>query len=119
MIYYGDEIGIDGNNDPDCRKMFIWDESKWNKKRFNSIKTLINIHKTYNLNNYDFNIEYSSKFLKVTIYDRNNNKVILNELINTCCDEVDVSMYLSNKKVLLQNHLESNILKRDGFVIYE
>ena len=119
MIYYGDEIGIDGNNDPDCRKMFIWDESKWNKKRFNSIKTLINIHKTYNLNNYDFNIEYSSKLLKVTIYDRNNNKVILNELINTCYDEVDVSMYLSNKKVLLQNHLESNILKRDGFVIYE
>lgn len=119
MIYYGDEIGIGGNNDPDCRKMFIWDESKWNKKRFNSIKTLINIHKTYNLNNYDFNIEYSSKLLKVTIYDRNNNKVILNELINTCYDEVDVSMYLSNKKVLLQNHLESNILKRDGFVIYE
>lgn len=119
MIYYGDEIGIDGNNDPDCRKMFIWDESKWNKKRFNSIKTLINIHKTYNLNNYDFNIEYSSKLLKVTIYDRNDNKVILNELINTCYDEVDVSMYLSNKKVLLQNHLESNILKRDGFVIYE
>ena len=119
MIYYGDEIGIDGNNDPDCRKMFIWDESKWNKKRFNSIKTLINIHKTYNLNNYDFNIEYSSKLLKVTIYDRNNNKIILNELINTCNDEVDVLMYLSNKKVLLQNHLESNILKRDGFVIYE
>ena len=119
MIYYGDEIGIDGNNDPDCRKMFIWDESKWNKKRFNSIKTLINIHKTYNLNDYDFNIEYSFKLLKVTIYDRNNDKVILNELINTCYDEVDVSMYLSSKKVLLQNHLESNILKRDGFVIYE
>ncbi len=26
MIYYGDEIGIDGSEDPDCRKTMIWDE---------------------------------------------------------------------------------------------
>jgi neopullulanase len=28
-IYYGDEIGMDGRHDPDCRKSFLWDESKW------------------------------------------------------------------------------------------
>lgn len=28
-IYYGDEIGIDGEHDPYCRKSFPWDESKW------------------------------------------------------------------------------------------
>lgn len=28
-IYYGDEIGIDGHQDPDCRKSFPWDEHKW------------------------------------------------------------------------------------------
>lgn len=28
-IYYGDEVGLDGRHDPDCRKGFPWDESKW------------------------------------------------------------------------------------------
>ncbi len=28
-IYYGDEIGIDGGHDPDCRKSFPWDENRW------------------------------------------------------------------------------------------
>jgi len=30
-IYYGDEIGVDGQHDPYCRKSFPWDESKWDK----------------------------------------------------------------------------------------
>ena len=29
-IYYGDEIGVDGKHDPDCRKAFPWDKSRWN-----------------------------------------------------------------------------------------
>jgi neopullulanase len=28
-IYYGDEIGLTGRHDPDCRKTFSWDESRW------------------------------------------------------------------------------------------
>jgi alpha-glucosidase len=28
-LYYGDEIGLDGANDPFCRKPFPWDESQW------------------------------------------------------------------------------------------
>jgi cyclomaltodextrinase len=31
LIYYGDEIGIAGEEDPDCRRTMIWDESLWNK----------------------------------------------------------------------------------------
>ncbi|WP_313574007.1 maltodextrin glucosidase, partial [Pseudescherichia sp.] len=27
-IYYGDEVGLDGNNDPFCRKTFPWDKNK-------------------------------------------------------------------------------------------
>src|SRR6266545_4083538 len=30
-VYYGDEIGIDGQHDPDCRKSFPWDENKWDQ----------------------------------------------------------------------------------------
>jgi neopullulanase len=28
-IYYGDEIGVEGNHDPDCRRAFPWDEDRW------------------------------------------------------------------------------------------
>jgi neopullulanase len=28
-IYYGDEIGLRGGNDPDCRRAFPWDEARW------------------------------------------------------------------------------------------
>ncbi len=31
-IYYGDEIGMVGGEDPDCRRTFSWDEDRWDKE---------------------------------------------------------------------------------------
>ena len=28
-VYYGDEIGMEGAADPDCRRAFPWDEARW------------------------------------------------------------------------------------------
>jgi neopullulanase len=44
-IYYGDEIGIDGKHDPDNRKSFPWDESKWDKNLLNYAKKVIQLRK--------------------------------------------------------------------------
>jgi neopullulanase len=44
-IYYGNEIGIDGEQDPDCRKSFPWDENKWDKNLLTYIKELIAMRK--------------------------------------------------------------------------
>jgi cyclomaltodextrinase len=30
-IYYGDEIGMEGGHDPDCRRAFPWDEARWDQ----------------------------------------------------------------------------------------
>ena len=30
-IYYGDEIGVEGDHDPDCRGAFPWDEARWDR----------------------------------------------------------------------------------------
>ena len=43
MIYYGDEIGMEGNKDPDCRRCMIWDTKKWNTTLFELSKKLIHI----------------------------------------------------------------------------
>ena len=40
-IYYGDEIGLTGGRDPECRKSFPWDEASWNTDLRDKIKVLI------------------------------------------------------------------------------
>jgi glycosidase len=40
-IYYGDEIGLDGRQDPECRKSFPWDPSRWNDVLLNYTKRCI------------------------------------------------------------------------------
>ena len=40
-IYYGDEIGLPGEMDPDCRRAFPWDRTAWDEALFSWFKTLI------------------------------------------------------------------------------
>jgi cyclomaltodextrinase / maltogenic alpha-amylase / neopullulanase len=47
MIYYGDEIGMEGGKDPDCRRTMIWDEKKWNKNLRGYYKKLIAARKKF------------------------------------------------------------------------
>lgn len=35
MIYYGDECGMWGSNDPDCRKPMLWAEKKYDAETYN------------------------------------------------------------------------------------
>ncbi len=46
-IYYGDEIGLPGGKDPDCRRAFPWDEDQWNQDLRNWVKLLISARKQY------------------------------------------------------------------------
>src|SRR5690606_18714302 len=40
-IYYGDEIGLDGEGDPDCRKCMVWEPEKQNAELLDFYKQLI------------------------------------------------------------------------------
>ncbi|MDL2324512.1 glycoside hydrolase family 13 protein [Ruminococcaceae bacterium OttesenSCG-928-A16] len=44
-VYYGDEIGILGENDPDSRRCMPWTKSKWNKPLLDWYRQLIRIRK--------------------------------------------------------------------------
>lgn len=44
-IYYGDEVGLDGEHDPYCRKSFPWEESRWDKNLLEYVKELIALRK--------------------------------------------------------------------------
>ncbi|MFI8417638.1 maltodextrin glucosidase [Serratia sp. NPDC078593] len=44
-LYYGDEIGLDGDNDPFCRKPFPWDESQWDSELLSLFQRMANVRK--------------------------------------------------------------------------
>jgi len=46
-ILYGDEIGLYGRHDPECRQSFPWDESKWDHDLRNFVKRLIALRKAH------------------------------------------------------------------------
>lgn len=47
FIYYGDEYGMTGGNDPDCRRGMVWDESYQNKEIYAWYQNLIQIRKAH------------------------------------------------------------------------
>lgn len=56
-VYYGDEIGMEGGYDPDCRRTFRWDEDSWDKETRNLIKNLMKLKKEPALSDGDFAVE--------------------------------------------------------------
>ena len=42
-VYYGDEVGVTGDNDPDCRRCMEWDEEKQDREMLSWYRTLIAI----------------------------------------------------------------------------
>jgi glycosidase len=46
LVYYGEEIGMEGGADPDCRRTMRWDQSQWNHAQRDWVKRLISIRQT-------------------------------------------------------------------------
>ena len=46
-IYYGDEIGMDGEDDPLCRKCMVWEKDKQDLEMLASFKKIINLRKNH------------------------------------------------------------------------
>jgi neopullulanase len=42
-VYYGDEIGMKGGRDPDCRRGMIWDQNRWNTDILDRYKRAIRL----------------------------------------------------------------------------
>ncbi len=45
-IYYGDEVGMVGGSDPDCRRCFPWEASSWNMELRRYIQQLVLLRKS-------------------------------------------------------------------------
>lgn len=46
-IYYGDEVGLAGGADPDCRRCFPWDGSLWDREILETLRRLARIRRDH------------------------------------------------------------------------
>jgi len=46
-IYYGDEIGMEGGPDPDCRRSFPWDEDAWDQDLFAFFQRAVSLRREH------------------------------------------------------------------------
>ncbi|WP_409421244.1 maltodextrin glucosidase [Pseudaeromonas sp. ZJS20] len=46
-VYYGDEIGLEGGRDPDCRRCFPWESTEWNHLLHDHYRRMIRLRKTH------------------------------------------------------------------------
>lgn len=70
-IYYGDEIGLQGNGDPDSRRTFPWNSYEWNTDLRNHIKNLIALrHAHPSLRRGDFTVLGSDDARSIVAYAR-------------------------------------------------
>lgn len=47
LIYYGDEIGLCGDMDPDCRRTMEWDEARWDPRISEAYRKLIGLRRAH------------------------------------------------------------------------
>ena len=47
MIYYGDEVGMTGGADPDCRRGMLWDENRWDKATWDHYRRLLRLRREH------------------------------------------------------------------------
>ncbi|WP_222619737.1 MULTISPECIES: glycoside hydrolase family 13 protein [Pontibacter] len=136
MIYYGDEVGMWGGNDPDARKPMIWDDIKYedevfnangtrhapdkveiNQSLFNHYKKLVHIRKNnpaLQLGTYKTLLADDENDLLV--FERNYNGENVIVVINNSSKEAEVKLPELGGKCF-KDQLSSNELKKGGRII--
>lgn len=102
LVYYGDEIGMKGESDPDCRRPMIWDNTQWNTDLLKIYCLLIALRKESEAlrKGYfiDLNVNGNHGILA---YGRQTGKEFLVVIMNTTHAKANGSVYIG--------HIDSDI----------
>ncbi len=94
-IYYGDEIGLEGEGDPDCRKCMIWEEERQDRDLFNCYKALIGLRKQYPaLRTGDFRFLQAEPQERYFVYERKDSNIHVTVWMNASEQPVTLSLPL-------------------------
>lgn len=92
-IYYGDEIGMAGGQDPGCRACMEWDESKQDRDLFQYVKTLLKWRKTETVfgNHADIRFIHADSEKGYIIYEKFNAEKRLRFIVNNSNETLEIS----------------------------
>ncbi|MMZ60164.1 Cyclomaltodextrinase [compost metagenome] len=94
-IYYGDEIGLDGEFDPGNRKCMIWEEEHQDRDLFTFYKKCIQLRKTHPaLISGAFRVQSAEKGSSVLVYERQAGEDHLIVAMNASSSPVAVTVSL-------------------------
>nr|WP_208414526.1 alpha-glycosidase [Paenibacillus castaneae] len=91
-IYYGDEIGLEGDSDPDCRKCMEWDADKQDRELFDFYQLLIALRKEHvALRDGRFRFLHADSENGTLLFERLNEKQHFTIWMNNTEDKVTLS----------------------------
>lgn len=94
-IFYGDEIGLEGEGDPDCRKSMVWDEAKQDRGLHANYRELIALRRKHPaLRTGEFQFIRANAKEKALIYERYNEQEHLTVWMNPAEQPVTLSLKL-------------------------
>ncbi len=114
MIYYGTEVGLYGENDPDNRRCMIWNENEIDEDLFQFYKKLIKFRK--NLLNYlkKCKIEHvNNKYVDLWVFKNNNVEMFV--YFNNSKDSIEVEnnnmqLVFSSSKLNSNSFMQPNTI---------
>jgi len=113
-IYYGDEAGMVGGFDPDCRRCMIWEEEKQNKGLFEFYKKLVRIRKEHEELKYgNFTTLYAVGRVFAFRREYKGNSIVV--IINNSSKEEVIFLEEAGGK---EDILKMGELKRSGNLLY-
>mgnify|MGYP001772552589 CR=1 FL=1 len=118
-IYYGDEVGMIGNGDPDNRRGMIWCEDKWDKELLKLIKDLIRARKSCSLmKNGLMSMSRAENLLIITRYLGTNHSLIIINMSETpsTINAVSNLRPITSRRVSITG--DKIVFDKYGFIIY-
>ena len=117
VIYYGDEVGMMGGEDPDCRRTMIWDENQQNSNLVNFYKKMIKLRReSQALRRGNFKPLYQRDDLYCFLRQLNEEKIIVALNNSNKNEEINVSLpeIKTGERLKIEDIFES---KEGSFVI--
>jgi cyclomaltodextrinase / maltogenic alpha-amylase / neopullulanase len=116
-VYYGNEIGMQGGKDPDCRRSFPWELSRWDQDLLAYFKHLIALRKQHrSLRDGSYQIIYAQDGLVAILRQWQEEKavVVFNRRQASLHFELEVTGLIPDGSVFFDELNQTNVRTTSG-----
>lgn len=110
-LYYGDEVGLKGGDDPDCRRCFP-KESEFDLELLKAFKELIKIRNSFKLSKAEMRISSKSGLLNLTY-------TLEGKTLKAVFNASKENLPLKEKGLVYSHNYDGETLGSNGFAIFE